>query len=434
MDAFEYLFSLEKLGIKFGLENIRAISGALGNPHEAFRSILVAGTNGKGSVTAMTERALRAAGYRVGRYTSPHLVRLEERFVVDGAPVATGELRAVVDDVRGVVERLVRSGGLPVQPTFFEVTTAAAFELFRRRGIELAVLEVGMGGRFDATNIVSSLAVAITSIDLDHEKFLGHTIAEIAFEKTGVIKSGGTVVVGERKPEPLGVIAQACRERGATLVEAWDGVVTDVTVIDGRTRLSLRTPRRAYGPLTLALRGRHQVANAMVAVRLVEALEALESVGTAVGADAIRTGLADAQWRGRLDLVAAGPDRTLLVDAAHNPAGAAALAAYLGECYPSGLPIVFGAMRDKNAAEMLAALAPAATRFVLTKPANPRASAPDDLAALARHVAPSVPVETCDEAWTAVDRALDSAPLACVAGSIFLVGEVLAALDHGQRL
>ena len=183
MDSVEYLFSLEKFGIKFGLANIRALCAALGQPQNEFRSVLIAGTNGKGSVTAMVDRGLRAAGLRVGRYTSPHLIHLEERFAIDGQPVSRATLVEAIDRVRGHVESLLASGALEAPPTFFEVTTAMAFDMFRRAGVEFAVLEVGLGGRLDSTNCVEPIGVAITSIAFDHEQYLGHTLAEIAAEK-----------------------------------------------------------------------------------------------------------------------------------------------------------------------------------------------------------------------------------------------------------
>ncbi len=430
MDPFDYLLSLEKFGIKFGLENIRAICHALGDPQQQYRSLIVAGTNGKGSVTAMIDTALRAAGHRVARYTSPHLVRLEERFVIDGAAVSSHELADAVDLVRQKVDELRTRGTLAVQPTFFEVTTAVAFELFRRRRVELAVLEVGLGGRFDATNLVMPIAAAITSIDLDHETFLGQTIAEIASEKAGVVKPRSRVVVGERKPEALAAIERTCRAREAELVRAWEGVDTEVAMVTGQTRVTMRTPIRTYGPLALALPGRHQVANAVVAVRL---LEGLRASGVEVPAAAVESGLRDTAWRGRLERVPLAAHRALLLDAAHNEAGAAALAAYLQECVPERLPLVFGVMRDKHADAMLARLAPAAARFVLTRARTPRAAAPADLAVLARRVAPDVPVEVSDDPWAAVECALAGASLACVAGSIFLVGDVLARLELERR-
>jgi dihydrofolate synthase / folylpolyglutamate synthase len=428
MDSIEYLFSLEKLGIKFGLENIRTICAALGNPQDCCRSVIVAGTNGKGSVVAIADAALRLSGVRTGRYTSPHLVRLEERFAVGGQPVATSRLREAAGEVRLLVERLQAERRLAASPTFFEVTTAVGFDLFRRAGVELMVLEVGLGGRLDATNVADAMAAAVTTIDLDHERLLGATIPEIAAEKAGVIKPGMTVVVGERRPEAYGVFERVCRDRGARLLPAYEGVETSAGVAGGETTLRLTTPSGSYGPLRLGLRGRHQVHNAVVAVRLIEALGPL---GFAVTGEAIERALEETRWPGRLDLVRLPEGRQALLDAAHNPAGARVLADYIGHSYPSGLPIVFGAMHDKNAAGMLEALLPHATAAVFTEAENPRARAAADLAALARTIVPALRIESRPRPLEALDLAWTFGPTVCVAGSIFLVGDVLRGIRPG---
>ena len=429
MTGIEYLFSLEQLGIKFGLENIQRLTEGLGHPEQAFRSVLVAGTNGKGSVCAMVEAALRAAGWKTGRYTSPHLIRVEERFAIDGAPVETHLFESAASAVRTAAERLQAQGALAAPPTFFEATTAVAFELFRRSGVELAVLEVGMGGRLDATNVVTPLAGAITTIDLDHERFLGDTLARIAFEKAGIVKPGMMVVVGETKPEPVAVIEQVCRERRATPIAAAEGITLAAAFEKGRAILDLRTPSGHYAPLTLALRGRHQVQNAVVAVRL---LEALQSCGVEIPHGAIVDGLANVSWPGRLQVVEVEAGRHILLDAAHNPAGARSLVAYLTDMYPDRIPIVFGAMRDKNVDAMLTALLPHVTGITVTQPKNARAWPADELAKVIGQIDPGMPIEVLPHARAAVARALSNAATVCVAGSIFLVGEVLAAFARDR--
>ncbi len=426
MDPVAYLFSLETLGIKFGLENIRALCDGLGHPERAYARVLVAGTNGKGSVTVMTETALRAAGHRVARYTSPHLIRLEERFVIDGQPVGTDDLAQAADAVRRAAESLIARGALAGSPTFFEATTAVAFELFRRARVGVAVLEVGMGGRLDATNVEPALGAAITNVDLDHQQFLGQTVAEIAREKAGVIHPGTIAVLGDSNPEVVRVVAGVCRERGVRLVRTSEAAAASGTMLSsGRLRLELRTARRVYAPLTLALRGRHQLDNAVTAAVL---LEELDAAGMAVPADAVATGLTQASWPGRLELFALGGHRILL-DGAHNPAGARALTAYLRERYPEKLPIVFAALRDKDAPGMLAVLAPAASAFVLTEARTPRTRTTDDLAAYARDVAQGVPASVVPDPARAIDEALARAAVICVAGSLFLIGEVRALLE-----
>ncbi|HXH06828.1 MAG TPA: cyanophycin synthetase, partial [Vicinamibacterales bacterium] len=367
MDPIAWLFSLEHLGIKLGLANIRRLVAALGHPERAFRSLIIAGTNGKGSVTAMIDAALRAAGRRTARYTSPHLSRLEERFVIDGRPVDAAALADAADTVRAVTERLLAAGRLAAPPTFFEATTATAFELFRRARVETAVLEVGLGGRLDATNVAPADVAAIVSIDYDHQEQLGDDLASIAREKAGVVKRRRPVVVGELPPEAMAVVVRIARAREAPLVRALEGVRLESELIDGAAVLDLETPRHRYPPLRLALRGRHQIGNAVVAVR---ALEAWGEVAPA----AVAAGLASVEWPGRLEWIALGGGRRVLLDGAHNPGGIAALAAYLAEFHPRPLPIVFGVMRDKPAARMLAALAPHASCWWLTQPPTPRAA------------------------------------------------------------
>ncbi len=363
-DPLDWLFALEQFGIKFGLENITVLLQGLNHPERAFTSVHVAGTNGKGSVTAMVDTALLAGGRRSARYTSPHLVDLTERFVIGGRPVDRDTLAMAVGDVRALVERLLTEGTLQVQPTFFEVTTAVAFELFRRAGVEIAVCEVGLGGRLDATNVLQPAVSAITSIGLDHEQYLGHTLREIAIEKAGIIKPGVPVVVGRMPAEALEAIERVARERKAPVVVARAaGVASD------------RAALGEYAHLMLALPGDHQVSNAVVAVRI---LETLASQGIGVSKTAIAKGLTDVVWPGRLDARRLPDGREVLLDAAHNPEGAAALAAFLASRATGRSPLVFGTMRDKDAASMLRALAPEISALIVTRAVLPRSADPVD--------------------------------------------------------
>jgi len=407
-ENLDYLFALEQFGIKFGLENIRAIVDSLGHPELAYETVHIAGTNGKGSVAAMVDSALRRAGRRSERYTSPHLIDLRERFVVDGAPVAADALDEAIGDVRRRIDALRHAGTLQVQPTFFEVTTAVAFELFRRAAVDVAVVEVGLGGRLDATNVVSPQVTAITSIAFDHEQYLGSTIREIALEKAGIIKPGVPVVAGPMSSEALDAIAEVARERGASLVRACDGV--EWTTV-------LRTPTRDYGRVELALRGEHQIANAVVAVLVLEQLN--------VPAVAIVEGLTHVSWPGRLDVRRLADGREAILDAAHNPAGARALASYLKTLPGSPPPLVFAAMRDKDIDGMLRELVPAIGALVLTRASTRRAADPDALAERARVLAPALDVKAIPSLPAALDAAWQISPRIVVAGSIFLLGDVL---------
>ena len=429
MDPLQYLLSLEHFGMKFGLANIRTLCTALGQPHTKYRSILIAGTNGKGSVTAMVDCALRKAGVKTGRYTSPHLIRVEERFTINGQPVATDALVAAIEHMRSVIDKLLAAGTLEVSPTFFEVTTALAFELFRNAGVEFAVLEVGLGGRLDSTNIVEPVAAAVTSIDFDHEQYLGTTLKAIAAEKAGVIRAGIPVVVGPLEPDAREVLEEKCASAGARFIDAESGTTINTHTTEGKTMLAVKTPLRDYGRIPLGLRGGHQVANAVVAIRLLEQLEKLVPVSP----DAIVAGLRDVQWPGRLQMVEADSGKRVLLDAAHNPAGSWALAQYLKQEFPEPLPIVFGAMRDKDAALMLKTLLPVASSMTMTEPHNARARSADELAALARTFSPRFSIDTAAEPKEALERAWTRCPVVCATGSLFLVGDILASLGPSAR-
>ncbi len=419
--ALEFLFSLERLGMKFGLENMRRICAALGHPERNFQSIIVAGTNGKGSVTAMTSAALDAAGYRSARYTSPHLERIEERFVIGERDVASADLENAAAAVQAAVERLVGDGGLEALPTFFECATAIAFELFRRASVEIAVVEVGLGGRLDATNVITPMAAVITSIDFDHQDLLGETLESIAREKAGVIKPGIPVIVGSVDPGARAVIEARCREQGARLVLAAERVRVTASMAGapGETTVSLEGGGHRLEDVRLALRGGHQVGNAAVAFCLMTELEGL---GVRIDHRAMRAGLTDARWPGRLEKRRwRGAD--VLIDAAHNPAGARALAEYLRVTAWTDVTLVVGVMRDKDIAGMLSALLPCCSTLVCTTPPSPRALSADALAALAATL-PSAParIVTIPDPSAAMICACEAGARVVAAGSIFLIG------------
>jgi dihydrofolate synthase/folylpolyglutamate synthase len=400
-DPFAWLHGLELFGIKFGLDNITAIVEELGHPERAFRAVHIAGTNGKGSVAAMVDAVLRAGGHRVGRYTSPHLLDLTERFVIDGRPVDRDRLGAVLSDLRAVIDRLRGAGRLDVHPTFFEVTTAAAFELFRRAAVAVAVCEVGLGGRLDATNVLLPEVTAITSIGLDHQQYLGQTLREIALEKAGILKPGIPVVAGKMDRAAFEAIAAAARDRDAPLLVAEIG---------------------GFGQVELGLQGAHQKDNAAVAVTV---LEALNRRGIASAAAAISRGLEEVRWPGRLDRRRLPDGREALLDAAHNPDGARALAAFLETSPFKGSPLIFGASRDKDVARMLEILVPAASTLIVTRAGNARAADAVELGALARPISPGVPVVVASAVGDALAAAWRRSKCIVIAGSIFLLGDVM---------
>jgi dihydrofolate synthase/folylpolyglutamate synthase len=417
----DYLSSLEFIGIKLGLDQIRGLVAALGHPDRAYRSIVIAGTNGKGSVTAMVERGLRAAGLRTGRYTSPHLVHLEERVAIDGTPITADALELAAARVRAAAT------ALPYPPSFFEATTALALDVFRERAVDVAVLEVGLGGRLDATNVVSPIAVALTAIDFDHQQYLGHTIEAIATEKAGVIKPGTVAVLGTNPTVVRAVVRGACLERGAAYVYAPEGVAVTATIADGCTRIeTLETPRGVCRDIALALRGRHQVDNSITAFRLLEELDAQGLVATSP--DARRAALERVEWPARLEWREWRGHR-LLIDGAHNPAGGRALASYLHETFGRRVPLVLAMMADKDAGGILQALLPVASHVICTAAATPRAAAPEAIAAHIRAIAPGLPVMTEATPAGALRRALPLGSPVVVAGSLFLAGEIRSLLS-----
>jgi dihydrofolate synthase/folylpolyglutamate synthase len=407
----ERLFALEQFGIKLGLDNIRAILAELGNPERSYRTIHVGGTNGKGSVAAMVECGLRAAGLKTGRYTSPHLDRVEERVAINGATIERELFTAITAGVLDAVDAAQAKGTLTVPPTFFEVSTAVAFEAFKQAGVEVAVVEVGLGGRFDATNVLTPTITAITSIAFDHERHLGSTLSEIAFEKAGIAKRGVPLVIGRLPREAAARITKVAREVEAPIVDA-HGTTTD----------------RRYPALTLALPGRHQLENAAVAVAILERWSIL--VGH-IPTDAIVTGLTQCEWPGRLEWLRVPPNGELLIDAAHNPAGATALASYLKDTDSKKLPIVLAAMADKDVKGMLAALVPVASAFVATTVPHARALPADQLAADIRAFAPSLLVDSIAWPDSAVERALEQSKRAVACGSIYMIGPLRARLIAG---
>jgi len=435
-EAVAYLDSLEALGIRPGLDRIEGLLARLANPQTTFPSVLVAGTNGKGSVAAFLASILRRAGHAPGVYTSPHLVRFEERIVIGDRTISESGLAALAGEVRDAIEAGTRLDEDP--PTYFEATTALAFLHFSRQRVPIAVLEVGMGGRFDATNVVRPLACAITPVSLDHTQWLGTTLGEIANQKAGILKPGVAAVVSRQEPAALEMIEAEASRVSAPLIlttactiepaapsaaspDARSGRLPDPPVF------SLVTPSgRRYPDLALSLRGAHQVDNAVVAVLLAEQLAAGGVPG--IDARAIAAGLRTAIWPGRLEIVPGRPD--LLLDGAHNPAGCGTLAAYLREHQPGRRTIlVFAAMKDKPADEMLELLCPLVRKVIVTRVPVPRGEIPETLRrlAIARHsdVAHS---DSVAEALALARSAAGPDGLVAVSGSLYLVGEVKKSL------
>ena len=429
-----YLARRVRFGMKLGLGTMRALVAEIGHPERAYPSLLIAGTNGKGSVAAYCDAALRASGRRTGRYTSPHLVRVNERITVDGRDITDHDFGVAVRAVRDAAERLVRRGVLEAHPTFFEVTTAAALAHFRRKRVDVAVLEAGLGGRLDATNVVEPVASAIVSIDFDHEVYLGRTLAAIAGEKAGVLREGRPTVIGPLPEEARQAVLARSREIGACLVEARRGARfagTGERSLESHrgTLFDLRTPTATYEHLR-PLPGAHQRDNLLVAVRL---LEEAGRAGLPVDLRKLAAAVARTRWPGRLERVRGDPP--LLLDGAHNPAGARALAAHLRGGPP--FVLVFAAMADKDVRGLARELFPLAATIVLTRPRVARAATPDELGRRAGRLAARAHREPSVARALSLARRLARAQGAetnvVVAGSLYLVGAVKALLEREKK-
>ena len=432
--TLDYLESVQSRGIKLGLRNMEALLSGLGSPQAALRSVAVAGTNGKGSVCAFLSSLLRASGTRTGLYTSPHLVRYEERIAVDGRPVASGRFAAGVTEVKETIDALLAAGALDSHPTHFEVLTAAALVHFRAEKVETAVLEVGMGGRLDAVAAAGSEAAVVTNVRLEHTQHLGTTVEAIAREKAGIIGPRcRTAITSERHPEALAILRQTAALRGVRLVEAPLAVRARAAGGPGPPLLlRLSTARADYGEVELPLAGPHQVDNAAAAVLAAEALLAPEEGGSGLSPDAAARGLSSARWPGRFQAIRQDP--LFVLDGAHNPAGAEALASALQAASAAGssrapLCLVAGILQEKDLQGIAAALFPLAAKVVATRGRSERFRDPEEIAVAARRLGVEASVErdlagalSSAEAWRAAGGAV------CLCGSLYLVGDAMEAL------
>lgn len=405
-ESLAYIYGLGtelRPGRKFDLRTIRALLAALGHPERKFASVHVAGTNGKGSVCAMIESAARAAGWRTGLYTSPHLQRFQERIRIAGDEIDDAALGAAATRVRDAAEGLELEGSLARPPAFFEAATAVGFCAFAAAGVELAVVEVGLGGRLDATNVLEPKVAAITALGMDHEAYLGSSLGEIAGEKAGILKPGvGAAISAPQLAEAAAVLRAAAEAAGVPL-----------EFVD-RHAIEAAPPTR--------LLGQHQRENAAVATAVCRSLAAREF---AIPEAAIETGLAHVRWPGRLERISSAPD--VFLDGAHNPLAARALAAYLDQRGGEPPVLIFGAMRDKAVEEICEELFPRARAVVLTAPRQARALAPEALAAACGNFARRCEIAADYEGALARARTIAAeAPAGTaifVTGSLYLVGE-----------
>lgn len=414
LTARAYLRSRSWLGARFGLRAMRILVRELGHPDRSFKSLLIAGTNGKGSVSAYLDAALRASGLKAGRYTSPHLIDIRERITVSGRNIGAADFERLVLKVRACSERLVERGVLAQHPNHFEILTLVAFLHFRERDVEVAVLEVGLGGRLDATNVSSPLVSSIVSIDFDHEEYLGRTLGAIAGEKAGVLRRGRVAVLGPMAREADRTITETARARRARIERAFTGV----TVRSTEAGLDVRTPHGRYKGLR-PLPGAHQRTNLVVAIR---SLEAFARAGVPIDLDRSVAAMSTAAWPGRLETFPGRP--SVLLDGAHNPAGARALARYLDDA-KTGDVLVFGAMRDKHVAEMAAEIFPRFRKVIATRVRMTRAASTGQIAALGKDLGVPVAEEASIRAALVRARRLAGPNgTVVVAGSLYLVGAV----------
>ncbi|MGD0296207.1 MAG: folylpolyglutamate synthase/dihydrofolate synthase family protein [Bryobacteraceae bacterium] len=402
-ESVRFLYSLgnEIQTAKFGLDRITRLLEALGSPHRSGRFVHVAGTNGKGSTCAMIEAGIRAAGVRTGLYTSPHLTEPTERIQIAGLPISETQFAEAFTEVHELAERMLPSGELDLHPTYFETVTAMAFLLFARQHVDTIVLEVGMGGRLDATNVVKPALSVITPVDFDHQFFLGDTLAKIAAEKAGILKPGVESIFAEQ-PAEAETILRAHAKGPYTLARDW--AITDLVIDERGSKFRLRGL-----DIVCPLAGQHQVENARTAAI------ALHQLGISP------EGIPQTRWPGRLEQVSRHPE--IILDGAHNPAGTRALADYIRRFY-SGRRIwlVYGVMRDKAAGEMASLLFPLADRVIVTAPANSRALPPEEIPAPGATI-----THTVGQAVALLQQAAPD-DVIFITGSLFVVGEARALL------
>jgi dihydrofolate synthase/folylpolyglutamate synthase len=420
---------------KFDLAHMRRLAEALGNPQRKLQSVLIAGTNGKGSTAATLASIVQTAGYRTGLYTSPHLLRVNERIQINQEPISDAEFAVIYDRVEGCAQELMERGELPWHPSFFEMLTAMAFEYFASAGVELTVLEVGLGGRLDATNIVDPLISVITDIDFDHQNFLGNTLAEIAREKAGILRPKGTVILLPQHPivnETLGKEIMAREARAVSAVKhmpSMTPVADDLTshTAIGKNQFTLEVMGKEI-KVDFPLPGRHQLRNLALAITVAEELN---KCGFRISASDVERGIRSTRWPARFQVISAEEGHPeVVLDVAHNPAGAWALRSALSTFY-EGRPLtfIFGAMRDKAIGEIADIIFPLADRVIATHAENPRAASPQQIAELGAHTQTEIlQAKSVPEALERACALAGSKGVIVITGSIYIVGEALGIL------
>jgi dihydrofolate synthase / folylpolyglutamate synthase len=429
--AVRYLLSLgrelaaptQAAAAKFDLENISVLAERLGRPDRAYPSAHIAGTNGKGSTAAFLDSILRHAGFRTGLNTSPHLERINERIRVAGEEISDEDFAAVLTRIQSLTEQLLAEGKLRAHPTYFECVTALAFEYFAQQRVEFGIFEVGLGGRLDATNIVTPVVSIITSVDFDHENFLGHSLREIAAEKAGILKPSVPVVLAEQRPEARDVVLARAAALLCPVIDVAAAYRIDrESSLDGCTRARVTETSSGWSiDVAPQLPGHFQLHNALNAIA---AARLLQERGFRISDQDIAEGIAETTWPGRLEKLQSHPD--IYLDGAHNPSAARELAAFWQENFADRkIYLLYGAVRDKAVDEVAGALFPFAAEVIFTEPANSRAISAAQLAEIAAHHAAESTV--IPDAEQALDYALSKAApgdAVFITGSLYLVGQL----------
>ena len=423
-DITKYLFDRRARGMKLGLEHIQALLMAIGHPEHNFLSIHIAGTNGKGSTAAILESILREAGYKTGLYTSPHLIDMRERIQIRGQYISKSDVISIVNKLQPHFETTSAS--------FFECLTAMAFEHFSKNQIDIAVLETGLGGRLDATNTVTPILTIITPIGLDHTRILGTNILSVAYEKAGILKKNISCILGRQNPgvrqfytdfgEEHQIPMQICQE---------DMKVTGIEATEKGSQFNLLTPQKQYKNLYLSLLGRHQIDNALSAIR---ACELLNEKGWDISENSIRKGLKKVTWPARLQLIQTKPK--ILLDSAHNPLGIKKLVHSLKTIFQyNRLILVFGILQDKDYPIIIKTIAPLADQIILTRPLSDRSLDPNELLKfkflLEKH---SLVIPDIEHAWNKAFQIAKTTDCICCVGSIYFIGELFRIQPEGLKI
>ncbi|MBI5416755.1 bifunctional folylpolyglutamate synthase/dihydrofolate synthase [Candidatus Poribacteria bacterium] len=426
-ECLEYLYGLQRFGIKFGFNNINYLLDKLGSPHNKFKSIHVAGTNGKGSTTTILGAILKAAGYKVGIYTSPHLVDYCERIIVDGKPIPQKKIVELTNQIINIIQDMPNAD--KTHPTYFEVTTAQAFQYFAESEVDFAIVEVGMGGRLDATNVINPLLSIITSIGLEHTEILGDTLYKIAGEKAGIIKHGIPVVTGVSDSESLEPIINKSAEKQSDIYILNKNFSYKIKSLELKgSSFDYFGIENNFNNLFVSLSGEHQIHNTALALAGIEILKKHKNIS--VDENIIRKGLNSVYWPGRLEIISESP--YILLDGAHNPDGALTLKKNINKFFHNKkIYFIIGILKDKNREKILETLCPLAHEIILTTISYERASSPEELYEIAKKYSKNITlIPTVESSITYAKSRASKDDIICISGSLYILGEAIGILKQ----